>query len=129
MFNLNIGGELTIMVSLNKVQMRPQLLSATIVFPTPKPIILFTDKGLKEWEELFREMMDNSSDISEKHDYDQCYSALKWARFCNATSLDLRIGKSLDGHTVEINFFFSCYKHLSLFFNEVEKVLEAITLY
>ena len=117
------------MVSLKSIQMEPQRLSATIFLPTPKPIIVFTNKGLKEWEELFQEMMDNSIISSEKHDYDQCYSTLKWARFCNATSLTLRVSRDHDGHTVEIQFFFTNYNHLSLFFNELEKVLQAITLH
>lgn len=108
--------------------MEPRRLSATIVFPTPKPVVIFTDKGIKEWEEIFKTMMDESSDLTEKHDYDQCYSTLRWAGFCNSTGLSLRVGKNESGHTVEIKFFFTSYNHLRLFFNELSNVLEGIML-
>ena len=117
------------MVSLDLIQMQPSKLSATIIFPTPKPVVIFTDKSIMEWEELFKELMDNSSNLTEKHDYDQCYSTLKWARFCNANNIALRVGRNANGHTVEIKFFFTSYNHLSLFFNELNKVLEGIMLY
>ena len=111
------------------MQTYPNELSSTIIFPTPKPMIIYTGKSVKEWEEMFKAMMDESNNIAEKHDYDQCYSTLRWAHFCDATSLSLRVGKHLDNYTVEIKFFFADYNHLKLFFNELYKVLEGTMRY
>lgn len=117
------------MVSLKSMEMSPSQLCSKISFPTPKPMVLYSDNSVTKWVERFKILLDESDDNIEKHDYDQCYSALKWAHFCNVTNLSLRVGKHFGTYTIEIKFFFDDYNHLRLFFNELYKVLEGTMRY
>lgn len=129
MFNLNIGGELTIMVSLIVLETNATNLSAKIALPTPKPVIIFTGMKIQEWEKFFEEETDKTSIHTEKYDYDQCRATLRWAQFCGAKSISLRVGKNSTGSTVEISFCFDSENDFNLFVNELDEMVEYIMYY
>ena len=84
---------------------------------------------INEWEKFFKEETDKTSIYTEKYDYDQCRAALRWAQFCGAKSISLRVGKNSTGLTVEINFCFASENDFNLFVNELDEMVEYIMYY
>lgn len=81
--------------------------SITIAVPMSKPIVVFANKDIYNWETSFINLRDKTEVITEKKDYDRCRATLKWAATCGASLVKVANCDDAFGKTVEFTFAFA----------------------
>ena len=86
----------------------PQAVSYSIAIAVPisKPIVVFNDKNISDWEKIFITMRDNVDISNRKIEYDVCRAILRWASDCNAYMVIVENSDDKSGHNVNFTFSF-----------------------
>lgn len=90
--------------------------SITISVPIYKPICIFANIDIHQWENIFIKLRDDTNEIEWKRDYDRCRATIKWAYTCGATLENVANLVDVDEYNVAFTFAFTHFKDMCEFY-------------
>lgn len=104
--------------------LEPTSFAITIEASMHKPLVLFKDRDIHQWETIFINLRDKEKHYAYKRNYDRCRALLKFAYSCWGSLKEVSNGRDV----IIFTFEFDSIEGLSTFEKEFKKAVEGATM-